>query len=408
MRIFQLILILMTASFAYGAPVPVSIENIDAPTTLDFFGGAALENGDLIASGDGGTIFRHRNGQWEEFYTPRFPSSTLTVRPMGDDRFYTFVWGFSQYFYDGTALSQRFDFFAQHAFDASFLSETEYSAASIQGTVVHYKNGSFTKEPDLDRMMLRAIDHDPDGRLYVGGLYGAFFVKESGSWTRINDLDEEFCVAGLVATGPREVWMVGWHGTLEGRIYRWRAGVLEDFTPAGAKPLYRIRSGPNGTLWAVGVAGQLYRFANGAWEQWDTQTLDNLHEVQPMAEDNAYVFGALGTVRRMSLGGGNPTPTPMATFTPQPNGRILAAGYMGTDATAASGGLLEILAITDQADAISVSYAGTPLGVSLAASGDGAFALPGAPLGPSAGPQQFLLELVPNSGPSWPYLVVEQ
>lgn len=103
-----------------------------------------------------------------------------------------------------------------------------------------------------------------------------------------------------------------------------------------------------------------------------------------------------------------PTETPTATYSAEPV--VLLAGYWDSDISSPSGGLLDIFALTRNAEQVEVYYQGSPTGVSLPMYDNGIFWLQDLTVDAGVDQGLLLLEMraiAPGMGSNlWPYLVV--
>jgi hypothetical protein len=425
MRLLAFLLVLSALALFSAAPVeavPLSVTLTDhqAPTVLDFYGACGDPGGILHTLADGGMVFAYENGTWRESWNSPYDVPTFALHRFPNSDLLALVWGFGAYRREGTRWRQLLDPRVQHILEAHIVSDDEFWATGIQGKVFAWRSGFWSSEGYLDQAMFKSIDRAPGGgSWWVGGLYGALYRRQASAWSLV-PFDVNISVMGIAAVDEDEVHFCGWRTGLSGVLLEFDGQDFFEHQPAPRLPLYRLRRGPGGTLWAAGMQGQAYRYEGGLWQRLDIDIERDFYEVLPLAADRAVFVGTEGTVLEVAVTGLTPTPTPPATPSPDPTAtpepplpRVLLAGYWDTALTATHGGVLTILAACTATETVEVAVGGVPSGFFLPPLGppeDGLFGLLGVSLTDPLSPGLGLFEFAPAGptipGPLWPYLEV--
>lgn len=376
---------------------PALVEDLQPPTTLDFFAGVRSRSGALYAGAEGAIVYRYDGQQWDIIRQNRFARAapvSMQEDPLG--RIWMSSWGHGQFFWNGGSWTQRNTQGGGHGQELVFLDSSTYYTTGIQGLAGTVQGNSWTLDERLGHDFLQCLVQDPTGNLYTAGNYGAFWRKDT-SWQRL-DLNAAFTVKKMVALGTDDIVLCGAWWVERGRVMRYANGALTDITPPGADVLYTMAEGPGGTLWVAGIKGGLHWSDNrgSTWHAIDIGVDALLHVVAPIGPREAYVLGGAATALRVSFNDPTPTasptpmatpslpptstpspsppptaspsptespsPTPAATSTPAPiptptparkaAPRVLLAGYGLVDLSSSAGGMLDLYVLAEDASEV--------------------------------------------------------
>jgi hypothetical protein len=273
-------------------------EKLETGVRGDLWWVHAVEGGPVFFGGSDALLLRYEDGAFERLHTPGLGKHTVFgVWSAGPDDVY--VVG---------------------------------SAAGRNGFIWHYDGERFTDLPLPDDMPVDDA-RDTPGLFKVWGSSPSdvWVVGANGTVLR-GSADEGFDVARsggqeilfTVHASGDKVAVVG--GTSDGVVLEGGPGALSDHTPSGAPLLQGVCVATDGTVWAVGVGGSVYRQRGGAFEPVDTgldfRAAESLHTV--WIDPDGGVWAAGGDVltpeldQGMVIHGGTTVPVHTVDPTPAP------------------------------------------------------------------------------------------
>jgi hypothetical protein len=230
-------------------------ERLESGVRGDLWWVHAVEGGPVFFGGSDALLLRYENGVFERLHTPGLGKHTIFgVWSAGPEDVYVvgsaagrngFIWH-----YDGekfTDVALPADMPADDARDTPGLFKVWGSSASDVWVV------------------------GASGVVLHGNAAQGFEIVRSGG-------DE---ILFTVHASPDKVAVVG--GTSEGIVLEGEQGGLAEHTPSGAPLLQGVCVAKDGTVWAVGYGGSVYRQRGGAFEPVDTgldfRAAESLHTV---------------------------------------------------------------------------------------------------------------------------------
>jgi uncharacterized protein DUF6851 len=269
----------------------------------------AFEQGPVLMAGASATILRYENGQFTRMSTPGLARHTVYG-----------VWGARP--------------------------DDVYAVGSVSGRggfIWHYDGTTWQDVPLPYAGMQRTLDGDIPGLFKVwgtgqGDVYavgalgtvlrsrggGAFEPLDSGTTSRL------FTVHGAGNT----VVIVGGEG--QGEILEVNAsGQLERRTPDGCPLLQGVAIAPDGSGWATGARGEVYRRTHGAWvraELGQQVELESLHAAWRDPEGGMWAVGGSVLSGGLNKGAilqlGPEVPAPPDPVQPPPPSTVCPAGQV--------------------------------------------------------------------------------
>jgi hypothetical protein len=245
----------------------LGFDRLDTGVHGDLWWVNALPSGPAYFGGTGSLLLRYENGAFEALESPGTPEQTVFG-----------VWAAAEDDVYAVGSSGGNDGFVWH-FDGSRFENVE-----LGDTLPADSSG---KTPGLFKVWGTSSDE-------------VWVVGAAGSVLRGNARDGFALVASggdatlfTVYASGQQVVMVG--GASAGVLYEVEDGELVDRTPAGAPLLQGVTVARDGTVWAVGFGGSVYRGRLGAFEPVDTgldfTAAESLHSVWADPEGSVWAVG---------------------------------------------------------------------------------------------------------------------
>lgn len=178
----------------------------------------------------------------------------------------------------------------------SAISDNEAWAAGENGTVLHYRDGAWQKEPSGTASDLSAVFALDREHVWAVGGEGTILFFNGDSWSP-RDSGVEVELTGVFALDKDDAWAVGWGGTIlyfNGR--KWSR------QRSGEETLRSVYAAGGDSAWAVGSNGTVLHYDGKKWKPQDSGTNIELTGIYAVSGGEAWVCGLGGTV--LSCGGG--------------------------------------------------------------------------------------------------------
>ncbi len=302
------------------------------------------------AVGSGGALVRFDGQKWQTTTPPDLTAmTTVPDSPLCPDE----AWAVG---HEGRIL--HFDGRAWQAVDSpttatlrDVVAKSPYEAWAVGdgGTVLHLGEVGWTAVPVPTQAGLFGVDALASGETWVvGGAagQGVSLWHSLGVWREVAVPTDEI-VIDIALTGPGEGWAIsnsgiyrlqdrGWHRvpnpatqplsriSVAGDDVGWIVGengtrlrlTADGWQPEspsagrGGPAFYAVRVFPNGTGWAAGYFGALWRLADGRWTEKPTPTRSNIYGLTGTDAGHMWAAGEGGLILRLGeVRPGGPGPT---------------------------------------------------------------------------------------------------
>ena len=255
------------ATFTTGSDPNISPELTDVtliydkPTTQILNDLAVVDNQNIWAVGNAGTIVHYDGSHWLAVDS----STTVNLR--------------------GVAMPAPNDGWA----------------VGDSGKILHYDGQNWSEYIDFGSVSLRSIYMISTVEGWAVGNSGRIYYYNSSGWTQFADTGTQTWYA-IAMVSDSDGWVIG-NG---GEIYRYNGAIWEQSIDTGDQVWYSISALTSDNIWISGSAGYVYHFDGEAWTQFTDTGSQAWYAITMVSEDDGWLIGNGGRIYHFD--GANWTP----------------------------------------------------------------------------------------------------